>query len=49
MGALDWYDTEMANVRAALTRALERPEEPEPVELALSLVRSLGYLWYTAA
>jgi tetratricopeptide (TPR) repeat protein len=47
MASLDWYDAEMANLRAALTWALERPEEPERVELALSLVRSLGYLWYT--
>jgi tetratricopeptide (TPR) repeat protein len=47
MESLDWYDAEMANVRAALTWALERPEEPERVELALSLVRSLGYLWFT--
>jgi tetratricopeptide (TPR) repeat protein len=47
MGSLDWYDAEMANVRAALSWALERPREPERVELALSPVRSLGYLWYT--
>ena len=47
LASLDWFDAEMANVRAALTWALERPEEPERVELALSLVRSLGYLWYT--
>jgi tetratricopeptide (TPR) repeat protein len=47
MGSLDWYDAEMANVRAALSWALERPREPERLELALSLVRSLGYLWYT--
>ena len=47
MGALDWYDAEMANVRATLTWALEQPQEPERVELALSLLRSLGYLWYT--
>ena len=47
MASLDWFDAEMANVRAALTWALERPEEPERLELALSLVRSLGYLWYT--
>jgi predicted ATPase/class 3 adenylate cyclase len=47
MGALDWYDAEMANVRATLTWALEQPKEPERVELALSLLRSLGYLWYT--
>ena len=47
LASLDWFDAEMANVRAALTWALERPGEPERLELALSLVRSLGYLWYT--
>ena len=47
MASLDWYDAEMANLRAALTWALEGPAEPERLELALSLVRSLGYLWFT--
>jgi tetratricopeptide (TPR) repeat protein len=47
MVALDWCDAEMDNLRAALTWALERTEEPERLELALSLVRSLGYVWYT--
>jgi tetratricopeptide (TPR) repeat protein len=47
MGSLDWYDAEMDNVRAALTWALERPEEAGRIELALSLVQSLGYVWYT--
>jgi predicted ATPase/Flp pilus assembly protein TadD len=47
MVSLDWYDAEMDNVRAALTWAPERTDDPERLELALSLVRSLGYVWYT--
>jgi tetratricopeptide (TPR) repeat protein len=47
MGSLGWYDAEMDNVRAALAWALERPEAADRLELALSLVRSLGYVWYT--
>jgi predicted ATPase/class 3 adenylate cyclase/Tfp pilus assembly protein PilF len=47
MGSLDWYDAEMDNVRAALAWALEQPRELARGELALSLVRSLGYVWYT--
>jgi tetratricopeptide (TPR) repeat protein len=47
LGSLDWYDAEQDNVRAALTWALEHPEAPDRLELALSLVRSLGYVWYT--
>jgi predicted ATPase/class 3 adenylate cyclase len=47
LGSLEWYDAEQDNVRAALTWALERPEEADRLELALSLVRSLGYVWYT--
>jgi len=47
MASLAWFDAEMANVRATLAWTLERPQEPGRVALALSLVRSLGYLWYT--
>ena len=47
MGSLAWYDAEMNNLRAALAWAMERPGEADRVELALSLVRSLGYVWFT--
>jgi tetratricopeptide (TPR) repeat protein len=47
LGALGWYDAEMDNLRAALTWTLEGQGEPARLDLALSLVRSLGYVWYT--
>jgi predicted ATPase/class 3 adenylate cyclase len=47
LGALGWYDAEMDNLRAALTWTLERPDEAGRLDLALSLVHSLGYVWYT--
>jgi predicted ATPase/class 3 adenylate cyclase len=47
LGALAWYDAEMDNLRAALTWTLERPDEAGRLDLALSLVHSLGYVWYT--
>jgi non-specific serine/threonine protein kinase len=37
----------MDDLRAALAWALERLEEPSRLELALSLVQSVGYVWYT--
>jgi predicted ATPase/class 3 adenylate cyclase len=47
LGALGWYDAEMDNLRAALTWAVEGRGEAGRLDLALSLVRSLGYVWYT--
>jgi hypothetical protein len=48
MAWLAWFDTEMDNLRAALTWALERSSDDEDRQAtALRFARSLGWLWYT--